>query len=674
MKNLSSFIVLIILAFLSITPVLGAGSNAVITGDNNTYYSSSEYFKSFNTKIVIEKDGTLDITETIIAQAANININHGIYRDFPIYYTLPFGFKSSKSFTLIDIKRDGRSERYKEDSIQNGIRIYIGDEDIVIPPGEYTYTIHYKTGRQFGFFDTHDELNYNLIGTDWVFPIQRATASITFPSSIKISEGDIKVFTGRNGSTESNATISLMGNTISYKLTNPLSSQEGMTTAIKFQKNTFEKLSTTEETALFITNNILIFIATLGAIGLSAFYIVFWYMFGRDKGTSLTVVQFDPVDGISAGAARYLSQMSYDMKALTASITELATRGKIKIQESGASDSPRTSTSSIVSENSIMKTASTIFGTVAEYSVIKVASNISDLPEDLKELYANLFKSSDSITFTQSNHSRIKSIVDGYSHSLGKLYGNGKFFTSNLFLIAIGIFVSIIIGLLLIVHAGRYSGENGIGPFIFGSLWVGAVMLMIRQYLVNKNLDIFRLFLGAVVFLIGSCVGILILFFSIDAVSLLGIVTILITLLVSIVFIPIMPARSKTGRDLQNQLDGLKKYLSLAEEKRIQFFNKELPHDMKTFEKLLPFAIAFDIETQWTAEFAETIKKAQVDGYEPSWYSGSYVFFYSSNFGHSFANSLSSTLSTSSVDPSSSSGFSGGSSGGGGGGGGGGGW
>ena len=101
------------------------------------------------------------------------------------------------------------------------------------------------------------------------------------------------------------------------------------------------------------------------------------------------------------------------------------------------------------------------------------------------------------------------------------------------------------------------------------------------------------------------------------------------------------------------------------------------------FEKYLPYALALDVEQQWSEQFAEVLRKAAEaqpntygPGYWPRWYSGSNwnpsrVPQFSSAIGSAFSG----VIASSAVAPSSSSGFSGGGfSGGGGGGGGGGGW
>ena len=52
--------------------------------------------------------------------------------------------------------------------------IYVGAKNIMLPPGDHTYTLTYATRRQLGFFDDHDELYWNVTGNGWTFPIRQA--------------------------------------------------------------------------------------------------------------------------------------------------------------------------------------------------------------------------------------------------------------------------------------------------------------------------------------------------------------------------------------------------------------------------------------------------------------------------------------------------------------------
>lgn len=132
------------------------------------------------------------------------------------------------------------------------------------------------------------------------------------------------------------------------------------------------------------------------------------------------------------------------------------------------------------------------------------------------------------------------------------------------------------------------------------------------------------------------------------------------------------------GRELYDYLLGLKLFIKTAEQDRIKMLQTPEGAEktkinaadgsavLKLYEKLLPYAIIFDLEKEWSKVLA-TYYESQ--GMAPVWYLGSGGFSSSS-----FSSSLSSF--SSSLGSSSSSGGSsgGGSSGDGGGGGGGGGW
>jgi uncharacterized membrane protein YgcG len=133
------------------------------------------------------------------------------------------------------------------------------------------------------------------------------------------------------------------------------------------------------------------------------------------------------------------------------------------------------------------------------------------------------------------------------------------------------------------------------------------------------------------------------------------------------------------GTELREYLLGLKMYIQLAEADRLAFLQSpqgalrtpvetgDTVQMLKLNEKLLPYAVLFGLEKEWTAELGKYYEET---GTQPTWYSGSSAFN-----AALFASSISSLSSSVSSSYSSSSGGSGGggSSGGGGGGGGGGG-
>jgi len=146
------------------------------------------------------------------------------------------------------------------------------------------------------------------------------------------------------------------------------------------------------------------------------------------------------------------------------------------------------------------------------------------------------------------------------------------------------------------------------------------------------------------------------------------------------VFAKLLPAYSVEGRKLQDAIQGLRQYMSVAEKDELARM-KAPPQTPQEFARLLPYAVALDVEETWADRFTAILGAAAVSAAVASYYStdsGGGLFG-----GSGLARSISgmdSTISSAATPPGSSSGGSsgggggGGSSGGGGGGGGGSGW
>jgi hypothetical protein len=143
------------------------------------------------------------------------------------------------------------------------------------------------------------------------------------------------------------------------------------------------------------------------------------------------------------------------------------------------------------------------------------------------------------------------------------------------------------------------------------------------------------------------------------------------------VFGVLIKAPTPAGRELLDEIEGLKRYLSVAERDEL----KNLPGpdappvlDAKRYEMLLPYAVALEVEDAWTNKFTVAAGAAAVAAATAgiSWYHGSNIGDLG-NFTKAVGSSLSSQIASSSSVPGSSSGGGGGGSSGGGGGGGGGG-
>ncbi len=146
------------------------------------------------------------------------------------------------------------------------------------------------------------------------------------------------------------------------------------------------------------------------------------------------------------------------------------------------------------------------------------------------------------------------------------------------------------------------------------------------------------------------------------------------------IFFHFMPARTAKGVAANEQAQGLKMYLNIAEKDRLNMLQSpDAPYMPKTnapeqtidlFEKMLPYAIVLKVEKEWAKKFEDMYHTP------PSWYSGNYTAFSTGylvgSLGGGFGNAVATGFGVS--GNASGSGFGGGFAGGGGGGGGGGGW
>ena len=76
-----------------------------------------------------------------------------------------------------------------------------------------------------------------------------------------------------------------------------------------------------------------------------------------------------------------------------------------------------------------------------------------------------------------------------------------------------------------------------------------------------------------------------------------------------VLFYHLLKAPTLTGRKVMDQIEGFKMYLSVAEKDRLNLLNppEKTP---ELFEKYLPYALALDVENEWSEQFAEILARA----------------------------------------------------------------
>jgi uncharacterized membrane protein YgcG len=611
---------------------------------------AEEKITSFASMISVEPGGVISVTETISVVAAGNEIKRGIYRDFPTQYTDRTGRRVRVGFTPLSATRDGRPEPFHLKEMGNGVRVYMGQEDVFLDPGPYTYTLTYQTTRQIGFFTDYDELYWNVTGNGWSFPIETASATIVLPEGTPLLQH--AYYTGAQGSTAAAAEVTQReGSTISFRTTAPLGPSEGLTVAVAWPKGVIAEPDAADKAAFYVRENLDVAAAAVGLLILLTYYLVVWSRVGRDPAAGAIIPRFEPPRGFTPAAARFVQRMGFDHKAFTCALVDMAVKKYLVIEDDQGT-----------------------------FTLKRAKGGKQEaLASGEKAIADKLFSGGrDILVLKQSNHAVIQKAISALDKSLRDGFESLHFKHNRRYMLP-GLGITLLVVLAILLGAQDPAGAGFLGIWL--SIWTGGCYALLIQTtnawrtaassgFIAKGAAIFST-LFALPFLAGWVFG----FVALAGVSsITSVVGLLSVLGLNLLFYHLLKAPTIPGRSVMDQLEGLKMYLSVAEKDRLNLLNppEKTP---ALFEQFLPWALALDVEQQWSEQFSDLLAQAGRDGgYTPAWYSG-HGSFSSNSLASSLGSSLSASVSSSSTAPGSSSGSGGGgSSGGGGGGGGGGGW
>ena len=297
---------------------------------------AEERILAYHADIVIAADATMTVTETIRVRAEGAAIRRGIYRDFPIRYTDRLGNAYQVGFEVLDVERDGVAEPWHSETMSNGERVYIGSADRTLDPGEYTYRLRYRSNRQLGFFETHDELYWNVTGNGWGFPIDRASALVSLPAEPGAGSLNMSGYTGPFGATgrDFRATVGAAGGRI--ETTRVLEAGEGLTLVLSWPKGLVREPSALDRLRYLLKDNQGVLLALAALLGSALWLFLAWRRHGRDPRQGVLFPHYEPPDGYSPASARYILNMGYDNRTFAAAVINLAVKGYLSIDNSGA--------------------------------------------------------------------------------------------------------------------------------------------------------------------------------------------------------------------------------------------------------------------------------------------------------------------------------------------------
>lgn len=293
-------------------------------GASPAWAQRSLAIKRFDATIIVGRDGTVDVTESITAEFTGSW--NGIYRSVPVGYRTPQGFNWTLRLDFLGAT-DAEGHALKTESGRE--RHYVKYK-IWVPGAQNatrTVVLHYRANNGLRFFEDHDELYWNVTGDEWDVPIEAASARIELPAA---AAGVRAIaFNGLYGSTARDAEVTTSGTTIRVTMPKPLGFHEGLTAVVGWNKGAVTEPTQAEKVVGFAESNWPLAIPIAVFIGMFAL----WYRTGRDPAALPVTVQYEPPGGLTPAEAGTLMDGSVDMRDITATMVNLAVGGHLKIEE-----------------------------------------------------------------------------------------------------------------------------------------------------------------------------------------------------------------------------------------------------------------------------------------------------------------------------------------------------
>jgi hypothetical protein len=543
---------------------------------------------------------------------------HGIYREIPVRYRrvvrpgLPFDAgKVSVDLDVLGVT--DASGRKLPTKITRGdrVRIRIGDANELVT-GKQVYVIHYKLGSGLGFFEDHDELYWQVTGTEWPVPILHAAANVTIATSTvaaaAVTPADTAGWSAwcyagwAESSSNERCKAAFVGSGDYHFESGRLEPGEGLTLVATFPKGIIAPPTAAEQAAAAVAKW---WPAALPLVAL-VFMFNLWWRRGREPSVGSIVPVWRPPQGLPPGAAGALVDQKADMDDVVATLLDMAVRGYVTIHEVQLGGPMGIA----AGDSFVAKTLRTIGIGETDWELRR-----TDKPENGElALY---------------ERSVLSGVFDGVPcRRMSDLHN--EFYTH-----------------LPIIRSGMYN-------------------FLVEKGLFPKNPQSVRSRYIA----IGVLFGILGLWLAIGLQNIIMGIGMVATGLVFLGFANAMPKKTLAGARAWRDLEGLKEYIGRAEKAQLEF-SQGPERTTQLFETLLPYAVALDVSDIWVKQFATVLASSP-----PTWYTGTTPGrFDAHHFQSGLGDFRSAAAKTMGSSPGSSSGSGGGGSvGGGGGGGGGGSW
>ena len=554
---------------------------------------------SFRTDVWVKENTTLEVREEITVNSAWKYYRYGFVRGLPIgsedrwdrKYVGEYKRDNGIRVKILEVSEDGSPVRYEQGQGWGYSQLRIGEKDAPLAAGEHRYVVRYRVDGALRLDTQRDTLYWNALGHERDVPVAEAILSVHLPAGVPESDIETEPRVGGRGVSNPRRAETLLervaeAGTVTYRATH-VGPRQSLSVAMSWPAGYLHapKLGFLGADRWLIAAPGLLFL----------YYLVAWLRIGPEPKPRAVVTEYEPPEGLSAAAVRYVVTTGTDGRSFAAVIAELAARGCLRAEP----------------QNEKYKLSRMMSDRATEARLA---------PEE-KRILSMLFEDEPTIelapAWDQRNTAQNSRYVFAIQQELSKRL-DGLYFTKHAGIIALGVFATFLCALLF---AARASGRDTSGALFF-TVWALSAGLMIGLLFemafwpacksalrpgggwikLLPGTAAIGAFLWVIVYMLEKLAEDVSLGFALMLTGLL---------LVNLVCGPRLKRRTILGRQTLDHIAGFRLFLEKVEKDRLDKLNSagEPP---ELLDDHLSYAIALEVREAWGDHLAQTFMATTV--------------------------------------------------------------
>jgi len=548
---------------------------------------------SFASDVTLRKDSTLEVREEFVAHSEGDYFRYGMVRDLPIDSEARWDRRLVGAYAkdtgirvkILEVSEDGTPVSYEQgsDSAYEQVRIVPWQP---LAPGDHRFVVRYEADGVTQFLADHDQLYWNALGHYWRLPADEAVLRVHLPQEVPAGVVTVEAYAGGRGANLE--TVGRVGKQVEpsaiadgfeFRVAN-LPWAGSLSVSLTWPKG-------------FLTPPALGPLAHDGGLLIAPallllYYVIVWLTLGRQPQRGAIAIQYQPPQGLSPAAMRFIRTTGCDGRTLAATIAQLAARGCIEIE-------PQNGKYKLTRLN----------------SVDPKSLRPSLAPEELG-LFYELFEDGPTVVLDTKNGGPLNRYLLQINVEMQKRLSN-LYFTRNARWLVLGTFASFLTAIAMALTA---HGRNGdLMTLLFLTWWFFFCFFFLGLIVVMTLLPawsrIMRGLGGAKEVLIGSAVvavfgagGGFVLWQLKSSASPAYALSLLALVFINLAAFPALKRLTPQGRQTLEQIEGFRLFLQKVEQDRMQRLTVADPHSAASSE-FMPYAIALEVREAWGDHLAE---------------------------------------------------------------------